>query len=719
MSVGIDYEFRRPFDGSRIPVVAPLSGDIQIEYNRLSVDRIIVSVPLPPRGELTPDFVPFTELTLYVQPEGGERMPFARGWLMRRIITPTLAVYEFGGARRLLNLVSVQAIFTPTQTIDQAVNTIIQRAKAVLASTTNGVNITDWEVRGGFDRPAPFLQMLAPTTATYLIEELEHTFGNGLVVTFGFSPSSTSAFQVRAQGQPQEIVLLDGQVNEWDEQYDRIVNRIRFLMSNPVNRNAIPNPDFADVILSSSGGETQNLVPNPSFETMWADWVLPPYPDINYSWEWNYGYTGNYTFFFDDCHEYSAQGWLTSGVFPVTPGLQYAGGFALGCSPNMAQECGGPSTVKVRVQIQGFDSANALTETAYDAEITGIFHSEAHWHWIPIPPFRFANSATVQARIRFNTYHGKRLYLDEVQVYRPYQAIQRHWLLQPDSGSPPLQLGTHYDIDWMRPIGVSEGKHVWLSLSLPSGRWIELQSDIGSLSARQSSYTVTLFSSGSTPAVYVDWYNEQGNFVSTTIALMNVQDNVDEDNITWTRYTSQNLSVPAGSVAARVRLRWQAVSGETRIRCVLLAPSAENRPYRYGYAVSAEYRAGNVIYTGDADTELKAEAQDSETVFGVLPVVRQRDSVVDAMSGEMQAAAEFLQFAVPERRIEVSGADLDWRLLYPHRYRLRIPTVLARTLVLQRLVIHPGGQWEATLGSSPPDLSNLLHYLLVKSLEQQ
>jgi hypothetical protein len=708
MSVGIDYILRRPYSGSWVTLIQEMTGSLEIEYDRMSVDRIRLSFPIADAPEL--DLYPLSEITLYVATEQGQRLPFARGWLTRRLLTPTLAVYEFTGARGLLNLVTVQGIFTPGQTVRDALVTIITRAQQVLASTTNGANISDWVVGSGIDASAPFVALLSPVSAADAIAQLERAFGDWLTVTFGFSPVPDSPFTVTAQSPPAEVLLLDAQPVEIDERYENLFNRVAYLMESPSNPNVIPNPDFSAPAMVVGGEAPTNLVPNPSFETYLADWQTPS-PPIYWEWDWNYGYTGTRNFKFHDCHEYSSSGWLTSGFFPVSSGVDYAGGFALGCDPLLAQECGGPSTVKVRVQVLGFNASNTQTETAYDQEITNIFHSALHWHWIPIPPFRFTNANTVKAKIRFNTFHGKRLYLDEVQVYRADRVYQRDWRLQPDSDYPPLQPGTNYDIDWLRPLGISEGKHVVVSLSLPSSRSVELQSTPSPLLPDTPTYVLTLFSDGLVPAVSLDWYNEQGNSISSGIVTLTVQDTIVEDGITWTRRTSAVLSRPAGAYSVRVRLTWTGVSGQARVRSVLVAPASERRPYRYGYAVTPEYQSGQLSYGSGVDPEIRSEAADSETIYGVLPTLRVRDTVIDSRSAEIQASADFLRFAVAERRIEVKGILDDYRLLYPHLFRLRVPSVIPRSLLLLSLRIHPTGEWHATLGTPQADLRELLQYL--------
>ncbi len=711
MSLILDYELRIPRDGVKHVLLAQQIGDVRIDYDRFSVSRLSLYSPQE-LAHAGVELYPFTEVTVYAQDSSGVRVPFARAWLTRKLYTPTGVMYEFSGARDILRLTAMQGIFLPTQTVQDAIQSILTKAQEQLQSNTFGINITDWQIGSGMDATVPVMALTSPVTGADIIEELERVLP-GLLVVFAFDPEADSPFRVRAIRSPQHVITPDVRVTEWDERYERIFNSVIYLMESPAAPNVVPNPDFAEPELTIAGDGLTNLVPNPSFEVPNSQWT-PPSGGIYYEWDSNYGYTGNRNFKFHDCHEYSANGWLTSAQFPVSLGVTYAGGFALGCDPLLAYECGGPSTVKVRVQILGYTSGGSLTETAYDAEISGIFHNSLHWHWVPIQPFSFTNSNTVFARIRFNTFHGKRLYLDEVRVHPAYSVTQRGWVLATDGATPPLVQGTHFTIDWMKPVGVSTGKHVQVGLSLPSSRWIELQSSSGELYATPTSYFLTIAVEGSLPTAYIDWYDEHGNLISTSNPSLIQNDYVTEETYTWGMYVTSALTAPANARFARVRLRWTGVTGQTsRIRCVYLGSRIQERPSRYGREVTSEVLADSFTFLTDIDAELAGEASDSSILYGVITALRVSDWVLDDYSAEQQALADFLQYAVAERVVQIEGAVLDdIRVLYPHLYRIRVPHPLARSLPVLSLQIQASGKWQARLGHVQPDMSALLRYVL-------
>lgn len=691
-------------------VLAELGGHFRMEWARRSPERLEI---LNARRTNLP---PFTRIDV-AMPSGSGRQYIWRGWLVRKSWSGEGETIVFEGARSILQLCPVQAIFFSRTSVGMAFRNLILHAQELLASTSKGINITDWSVSADGSVPVQQLDMRDIASVADAVEQLESA-APGFRATFHFDQFNN--YHARMMMPPRDAILVDANLLQYEEDYAGITNRVRVLMPKHKFANLVPNGDFSQPQLMAA--EAANLVANPSFETYNANWDLPDQP-FYYEWDYNYGYTGSRNFKFHDCAEYSSTAWLISDKFDVATGVDYTGGFAYGCDPYLALECGGTSTVKLKCEVRGYDSSNNLTETPVSMEIAGAdkFHAALHWHWVNLPSFRFTNTNTVKAEIRFLTFHGKRLYLDEVQVYRAGEVGQDGWRVEKTGTATATT-------NWFAPEGESACHYVSIQLSAGVSDYVQMVQDVNSpfrFDAGRNLYLRVWYSSLQ-PSVYIEWLDKSNNVISTQSITVTSSSDITEEGITWYVLSAGAISPPSGAVAGRVILRWQNTNGEARVRCVYVGYAAISIPPAYGFYRSSIYDADAVTYPSEADAEFAGEAGDSHLDFGRIPALLIRSDIVDDETALEFAKWFFLRRAVRARILRVSGARVDdAKMLLHHLYRWRVQlpphadhpsyaeSATGRFWTVERMVLNGDGTWEAELGEYDAPASELIRRLVL------
>jgi hypothetical protein len=710
----LDYELRSPSGGELRGVLAELGGMFTIEWARRSPDRLEV---LSARRTNLP---PFTRIDV-AMPSWSGRQYVWRGWLVRKSFSREGETLLFEGARSILRLCAVQAIFFSRTTVGNAFANLINHAKSVLASSTRGINISDWDISQEGSVPVQQLDLRDIPSVADAIDALESAAPGFRAV---FAHDRYNNFVAKMMQPPRDAILVEANLIYHEEDYSGITNRATVLMPHHKFANLVPNGDFSNPKLASSA--QANLVANPSFENgsggVPYNWT-PPQPGFYYEWDWNYGYTGTRNFKFHDCAEYSATAWLISDKFNVQQNVDYGGGFAYGCDPLLAQECSGPSTVKLKVEVRGYDNANNLTETVLSQEIAGAdkFHNVLHWHWVSLPAFRFTNASTTKAEIRFLTFHGTRLYLDEVQVYQVGEVVQDGWRIEKTGAATAT-------VTWFAPEGEATCHYVDVQLTAGTSEYVQLIQDENSpfrFDAGRSLYLRVWYSSLQ-PSVLIEWRDKSNGVISTQSITTTSSSYNTEEGIAWSVLSADGITPPVNAVSGRVILRWQNTTGESMIRCVYVGYAAISIPPAYGFFKSQVYDSDVVSYPAEADAEFAGEASNSPNDFGRLPALLIRSDITDNDTAQEYAKWYFLRRAVRSRTLRVSGARIDdARMLMPHLYRWRVQlsphadhpswteSATGRFWTVERMVLNHDGSWEAELGEYEAPASELIRKMVL------
>jgi len=701
MSAFLDYELRRPYSGELRGVLGELGSEFTMEWERMSPSRLTIQCSSDP---LIPALT-----QIQVAHCSGSRQYIWRGWLARKDVTPTGVRLTFVGPREILRLASVQALFiSPTQ-VGAAFRNVVEAAIAQLSSSDKGIRLADWVVSADCPLPMMNVDLRDAPSAADIVDELEQ-LAPGYRAVFAYD--QFNQFTAKMQKPPAPVLLVQANVLSYSEEYSGITNRLVVLMSSGSERNLVPNGDFSRPQLGS--GQQSNIILNPSFETFMANWDVPD-PPFYYEWDWNYGYTGTRNFKFHDCAEYESTAWLISDKVPVDRDVNYVGGFAYGCDPYLALECGGPSTVKLKCEVRGYDSSGTYTETPVSMEIAGAdkFHAAFHWHWVEIPPFQFTNANTTQAEIRFLTFHGKRLYLDEVQLRKQSALIQEGWEVATSGGATAT-------VDWFKPEGAAAYHYVTVNITAGASQTVELRQTDTSLAEVQQGKPLALrvYYSSLQPTIIIEWRDKNNNAVSSqTISVTNTLYET-ADGFNWYVLSADGINPPSGAVMARVILRWTNTTGSAFVRAVFLGYTGVSVAPAYGFQPSSTFDSDAVSYPAEADSEFADEALDSVNVYGRLAAKIIRSDIGDNATAAEFAKWFFLRRAMPARSLSVVGAGLeDVRVFLPQLWRWRVPLpTAARSWVVERLVLRHDGSWEAELGEYEPPASELIRKLVLAAL---